>query len=160
MEFAYLTQWRKSTGVTRSHFSVIPNTATHRIRHHSWLFDSMMTDRIKIILLPLHWRKLKCTIFDCSKPRGCCTSQHKAERCPFSPQIPNIPFSSHQQRLLCVLLCTMTRGSVLHTHRNRFSLLHVAILENVQSHDITQHFLLATTNNILAPNTLPWSLRS
>lgn len=43
----------------------------------------------------------------------------------------------------------------MYTHRNRFALLHIAILENVQSHNITQHFPLARTTNILAPNRLP-----
>lgn len=79
---------------------------------------------------------------------------------PPNPKHPIFLPPTDTRRLLRVLRCTMTGGSALHTHRNRFSLLHIAILENVQSHDITQHFLLATTNNILAPNTLPWSLRS
>lgn len=86
---------------------------------------------------------------------------HKGVHLAPKSQTSHFPPSDRDtRRLLRVLRCTMTGGSALHTHRNRFSLLHIAILENVQSHDITQHFLLATTNNILAPNTLPWSLRS
>lgn len=67
-------------------------------RQHSCLSDSMMMDKITIIPLPLHRRKFKCTIFVRSTCRGCCTSQHRAQRCPFGPQIPNIPFSSLRQR--------------------------------------------------------------